>query len=83
MGKTGTFGDFGASALIGAIPTSDRGTVYFAILNHGVPVPVARQRQDRLVGALLARLHSLPWNYQRDARPAIARAQIDAVAAPP
>ena len=77
VGKTGTYGDFGASALIGAIPTSDRGTVYFAILNHGVPVPVARARQDRFVGALLARLHSLPWPYQRDARPAIARAQID------
>jgi D-alanyl-D-alanine carboxypeptidase/D-alanyl-D-alanine-endopeptidase (penicillin-binding protein 4) len=84
VGKTGTFGDFGASALVGAIPTSDRGTVYFAILNHGVPVPVARQRQDRFVGALLARLHSLPWPYQRDTRPAIARAQLSvALAAPP
>jgi D-alanyl-D-alanine carboxypeptidase/D-alanyl-D-alanine-endopeptidase (penicillin-binding protein 4) len=84
VGKTGTFGDFGASALIGAIPTSDRGTVYFAILNHGVPVPMARQRQDRFVGALLARLHSLPWPYQRDTRPAIARAQLRvALAAPP
>jgi D-alanyl-D-alanine carboxypeptidase/D-alanyl-D-alanine-endopeptidase (penicillin-binding protein 4) len=83
VGKTGTFGDFGASALIGAIPTSDRGTVYFAILNHGVPVPVARQRQDRFVGALLARLHSLPWPYQPDARPAIARAQLGGVLPPP
>ncbi len=81
VGKTGTFGDFGASALIGAIPTSDQGTVYFAILNHGVPVSVARQRQDRFVGALLARLHSLPWPYQRDARAAIARAQVDIVPA--
>jgi serine-type D-Ala-D-Ala carboxypeptidase/endopeptidase (penicillin-binding protein 4) len=84
VGKTGTFGDFGASALIGAIPTRDRGTVYFAILNHGVPVPVARRRQDRFIGALLARVHSLPWPYQRDARPAIARVQIDSVpSAPP
>lgn len=81
VGKTGTFGDFGASALIGAFPTSDRGTVYFAILNHGVPVPVARQRQDRFVGALLARRHSLPWPYQPDARPAIARAQLSLVPA--
>jgi D-alanyl-D-alanine carboxypeptidase/D-alanyl-D-alanine-endopeptidase (penicillin-binding protein 4) len=79
VGKTGTFGDFGASALIGAIPTSDQGTVYFAILNHGVPVPVARQRQDRFVGALLARLRSQPWPYQRDARPAVARAQVNIV----
>jgi serine-type D-Ala-D-Ala carboxypeptidase/endopeptidase (penicillin-binding protein 4) len=76
VGKTGTFGDYGASALIGAIPTTDRGTVYFAILNHGVPVPQARLRQDRFVRALLVRLHSVPWNYQRDMRPAVARAQV-------
>jgi D-alanyl-D-alanine carboxypeptidase/D-alanyl-D-alanine-endopeptidase (penicillin-binding protein 4) len=76
VGKTGTFGDYGASALIGAIPTTDRGTVYFAILNHGVPVPQARLRQDRFVRALLVRLHSVRWNYQRDMRPAIARAQV-------
>jgi serine-type D-Ala-D-Ala carboxypeptidase/endopeptidase (penicillin-binding protein 4) len=81
VGKTGTFGDYGASALIGAIPTTDRGTVYFAILNHGVPVPQARLRQDRFVRALLVRLHSVPWNYQRDPRPAITRAQV--LATPP
>lgn len=78
VGKTGTFGDYGASALIGAIPTTDRGTVYFAILNHGVPVPQARLRQDRFVRALLVRLHSVAWNYQRDLRPAVARAQVSA-----
>jgi hypothetical protein len=50
--------------------------VYFAILNHGVPVPQARLRQDRFVRTLLARLHSVSWNYQRDPRPAIARAQV-------
>ena len=82
VGKTGTFGDYGASALIGALPTSDRGTVYFAILNHGVPVPIARRRQDRFVAALLARLHSLPWEYQPDTRPAIARALVCPAAAP-
>ena len=76
VGKTGTFGDYGASALIGAILTTDRGTVYFAILNHGVPVPQARLRQDRFVRALLVRLHSVAWNYQRDLRPAVARAQV-------
>jgi serine-type D-Ala-D-Ala carboxypeptidase/endopeptidase (penicillin-binding protein 4) len=76
VGKTGTFGDYGASALIGAIPTTDRGTVYFAILDHGVPVPQARLRQDRLVRALLAHLHSVPWDYQRDMRPAVARAEV-------
>ena len=76
VGKTGTFGTYGASALIGAIPTSDRGTVYFAILNHGVRVTEARRRQDRFVHALLASLHTLPWAYQRDTRPAVARAQL-------
>jgi D-alanyl-D-alanine carboxypeptidase/D-alanyl-D-alanine-endopeptidase (penicillin-binding protein 4) len=75
-GKTGTFGDYGASALIGAIPTSDRGIVYFAILNHGIRVPEARRRQDRFVRALLLRLHSVAWNYQADTRPAVARAEV-------
>ncbi|HEX4025640.1 MAG TPA: D-alanyl-D-alanine carboxypeptidase [Steroidobacteraceae bacterium] len=75
-GKTGTYGSYGASALVGAIPTADRGTVYFAILDHDVPVPEARRRQDRFVRALLMHLHSRPWQYQRDARPAVARAQV-------
>jgi D-alanyl-D-alanine carboxypeptidase/D-alanyl-D-alanine-endopeptidase (penicillin-binding protein 4) len=74
VGKTGTFGDYGASALIGAIETRDRGTVYFAILNHDVPVPAARQRQDRFVRSLLARAHSTRWRYDPDARPAVNRA---------
>ncbi|HVW68659.1 MAG TPA: D-alanyl-D-alanine carboxypeptidase [Steroidobacteraceae bacterium] len=76
VGKTGTFGDYGASALIGAIHTTDRGTVYFAILNHDVPVPQARLRQDRFVRVLLAKLHSAPWSYERDLRPAVARAEV-------
>jgi D-alanyl-D-alanine carboxypeptidase/D-alanyl-D-alanine-endopeptidase (penicillin-binding protein 4) len=77
VGKTGTYGDYGASALIGALATSDQGTVYFAVLNHGVAVPEARRRQDRFVRALLKRLGtSVPWSYQRDIRPAIARAEI-------
>ena len=76
VGKTGTFGSYGASALVGAIATSDRGTVYFAILNHGVPVPEARHRQDRFVRALLAQLRSIPWKYQPEARPAVALAEV-------
>lgn len=76
VGKTGTYGDYGASALVGAISTSDLGTVYFAILNHGIPVPEARRRQDRFVRALLGRLHSQPWPYERDVRPAFARAEV-------
>jgi serine-type D-Ala-D-Ala carboxypeptidase/endopeptidase (penicillin-binding protein 4) len=76
VGKTGTFGDYGASALIGAFPTSDRGVVYFAILNHGIAVPEARRRQDRLVHALLQRLHSRAWDYQPDMRAAVARVEL-------
>lgn len=76
LGKTGTFGDYGASALIGAMRTTDLGTVYFAILNHNVPVPQARRRQDRFVRFLLSELHTIPWSYQRDPRPAITRAEV-------
>jgi serine-type D-Ala-D-Ala carboxypeptidase/endopeptidase (penicillin-binding protein 4) len=76
VGKTGTFGDYGASALIGAIPTSDRGVVYFAILNHGIAVPDARRRQDRFVRALLQRLHSHSWDYQPETRTAVAQAEV-------
>ena len=79
VGKTGTFGDYGASALIGAIATAERGTVYFAILDHDVPVPIARQRQDRFVRALLVQFHTRPWNYQPDLRPAVARATAEIV----
>ena len=79
VGKTGTFGDYGASALVGAVSTTAHGTVYFAILNHGVPVPEARRRQDRFVRALLSRLKTQPWVYTPDLRPAIARATVDVV----
>jgi len=75
VGKTGTFGDYGASALVGALRTRDHGTVYFAILNHGVPIPIARRRQDSMVRELLSRLRCDPWPYQRDVRPAVALAQ--------
>ena len=79
VGKTGTFGDYGASALVGAVSTTDHGTVYFAILNHGVPVPEARRRQDLFVRALLTHLRTQPWPYSLDQRPAIARATVEAV----
>jgi D-alanyl-D-alanine carboxypeptidase/D-alanyl-D-alanine-endopeptidase (penicillin-binding protein 4) len=82
VGKTGTFGDYGASALVGALSTTDRGTVYFAILNHGVPVPEARRRQDRFVRVLLSKLKTQPWPYAPDSRPAIARAEIEVGGAP-
>src|SRR5882672_5353417 len=75
VGKTGTFGEYGASALIGALRSRDHGTVYFAILNHGIPVPDARRRQDQLVRVLFERLSVQPWAYQRDTRAAVALAE--------
>jgi D-alanyl-D-alanine carboxypeptidase/D-alanyl-D-alanine-endopeptidase (penicillin-binding protein 4) len=75
VGKTGTFGEYGASALIGALRSREHGTVYFAILNHGVPVAEARRRQDQLLRVLFERLRVVPWTYQRDTRPAVALAE--------
>jgi serine-type D-Ala-D-Ala carboxypeptidase/endopeptidase (penicillin-binding protein 4) len=80
VGKTGTFDNYGASALIGAISTPDRGRVYFALLDHGIAAARARPRQDRFVRTLLARLHGMPWGYLPDTRPAFARAEIVASA---
>ena len=76
VAKTGTFGDYGASALAGAMRTRSRGVVYFAILNHGVPVEEARRRQDAYVRVLMAELGALPWGYTRDDTPAFSRAEI-------
>jgi len=61
--------------LIGALRSRDHGTVYFAILNHGIPVPEARRRQDQLVRVLFEHLHVQPWTYQRDTRAAVALAE--------
>src|SRR5262249_14315323 len=36
VGKTGTFGQFGASALVGLLRSPRYGTVAFGVLNHGV-----------------------------------------------
>jgi D-alanyl-D-alanine carboxypeptidase/D-alanyl-D-alanine-endopeptidase (penicillin-binding protein 4) len=77
VGKTGTYGEYGASALAGALRTREHGTVYFAILHHGVPVPVARKRQEAFVRALLARLHTDPWPYRRAALEPWAEATIE------
>jgi D-alanyl-D-alanine carboxypeptidase/D-alanyl-D-alanine-endopeptidase (penicillin-binding protein 4) len=77
VGKTGTYGSYGASALAGALRTRDHGVVYFAILDHGVPVATARRRQDAFVRALLASLNPVPWPYTPDPAPAFTRAQVD------
>jgi D-alanyl-D-alanine carboxypeptidase/D-alanyl-D-alanine-endopeptidase (penicillin-binding protein 4) len=77
VGKTGTYGDYGASALVGAIRTREYGVVYFAVLDHGVPVPTARERQNAFVGALLEALPGEPWPYQREEAPAFTRASVE------
>jgi D-alanyl-D-alanine carboxypeptidase/D-alanyl-D-alanine-endopeptidase (penicillin-binding protein 4) len=80
--KTGTYGTYGASALAGALRTRSRGLVYFAVLDHGVPVEAARRRQDAFVRALLATLDTEPWPYQRDDAPAFTRARVEPSASP-
>lgn len=75
VAKTGTYGDYGACALTGALRTQN-GLVYFAILNHGVPIEEARRRQDAYVRVLMAELGALPWDYQRDDTPAFKRAEV-------
>ena len=69
IGKTGTFGSVGASALIGVLRTQRYGTVRFAVLNHGVPVPDARARQDAFVRALAAETGAAAWPYATRATP--------------
>lgn len=79
VGKTGTYGDYGACALAGAIRTREHGVVYFAVLNHGVPIEPARRRQDAFVRALLAAFETEPWPYARDDAPAFTRAEVEIV----
>lgn len=76
VGKTGTYNDYGACALVGAIPSARYGTVYFAILNRGIPIIPARKKQDDFVRVLLAAIDSRRWNYQRNDAPAFTRAEL-------
>lgn len=76
VGKTGTYGSEGASALAGALRTTRYGVVSFAILNRGIPVPEARRRQDALVGKLAAALGAEPWPYGAPAAPAFGAAEV-------
>jgi D-alanyl-D-alanine carboxypeptidase/D-alanyl-D-alanine-endopeptidase (penicillin-binding protein 4) len=63
VGKTGTYGSVGASALVGMLRSGKYGPVAFAILNSGVPVPEARRRQDAFLRALMDATAAEPWNY--------------------
>ena len=77
VGKTGTFGSVGASALVGLVRSRRYGVVAFAVLNHGVPVPEARKRQDAFVRALLDAVDAEPWPYETPTRPTYTLAMVE------
>lgn len=56
--KTGTLND--VSALAGAIPTRDRGLVWFVIINRGWNIQRLRTSQDQLLQRLIAQWHLAP-----------------------
>lgn len=64
VGKTGTFGSLGASALAGVLHTRRWGAVTFAVLNRGVPVPDAQRRQDAFVEAVLRAGEPIAWPHR-------------------
>ena len=76
VGKTGTYGSQGASALAGVLRTKRYGVVTFAILNHGVAVPEARRRQDAFVTQLAAATEAEAWPYETPAAPAFDQAEV-------
>jgi len=80
VGKTGTFGSLGASALAGVVHTKRWGRVTFAILNRGVAVPTAHRRQDGFVEALLREGGALRWPYARNPAPDFTQASVEASA---
>ena len=63
VGKTGTSGSVGASALVGVLRTDRYGHVAFAILNSWLPVPEARRRQDAFLRNLIDATDAKPWDY--------------------
>lgn len=77
VGKTGTYGSEGACGLAGALRTTRHGIVTFAVLNRGVAVPEARQRQNVFVGKLAAVLGAEPWAYGAPAAPAFGQATVE------
>ncbi len=59
--KTGTLDN--VSALAGVIPTSDRGKVYFSIINYGRQVEYFRQQQDQLLNEIVQAWQLIPHNF--------------------
>ena len=60
VGKTGTIGSLGVSALAGRALTRRFGEVTFAVIDHGIPVPDAQRRQDAFVRFILSEGEALP-----------------------
>lgn len=81
VAKTGTYGSLGACALAGTARTQRFGTVTFAVLNRGLPVPEARRRQDAFVEGLLDLAGAVPLPYQPPAVPAFTTARVERPAA--
>jgi D-alanyl-D-alanine carboxypeptidase/D-alanyl-D-alanine-endopeptidase (penicillin-binding protein 4) len=77
VGKTGTSGSVGASALVGVLRTDRYGQVAFAILNSWLPVPEARQRQDAFLRALIDATDAKPWDYVPRNKPIFDEAQVN------
>lgn len=77
VGKTGTFGSVGASALVGVLRTPKHGLVAFAVLNSWVPVPEARQRQNAFLHALIDATGAEPWPYTPSDKPVLDEASVD------
>jgi D-alanyl-D-alanine carboxypeptidase/D-alanyl-D-alanine-endopeptidase (penicillin-binding protein 4) len=82
VGKTGTYGSLGASALVGIVRTRRWGEVRFAVLNRGLAVPEARRRQDAFVAALAAEGGAEVWSYRPPESPAFTEAVVERAAAP-
>jgi D-alanyl-D-alanine carboxypeptidase len=79
VGKTGTFGSVGASALVGLLHTSKYGDVAFAVLNKGLLVPEARRRQDLFLRGLIDASGAKPWDYVSEEEPIYNKAIVDLI----
>ena len=77
VGKTGTIGSLGVSALAGVMRTRRYGQVTFALLNRGVPIAEARRRQDAFTRALARAGDAVSWPYRRGEAPAFTEARLD------
>lgn len=76
VGKTGTYGSIGVSSLAGVVKTRKYGHVTFAVLNKGLPVAAARDRQDAFVRVVMDAGEAERLPYEPDAS---ALAQMEVV----